>query len=224
MSYRQKRQKGYPAAALTALLIIGAGFVVWYLGSIWYHSGRTRSIEGIPEPKQHDVTSETISFEKNGWNLQMHYKCAYDIRGLAVHTRTYPLTDDMGDSISPVDIGIAWGLVAEKNKEVGFKWSHGNRKLTCAPLSQEKMKIFGGTVDDYVKNTSNNHLIPADKNVEKELLSIRKGDYIRLRGYLVNIDGERIKDGKMGRWYTSTSREDTDCEVIYVTNVDWIDT
>ena len=224
MSYRQKRQKGYPAAAVTALLIIGAGFVVWYLGSIWYHSGRTRSIEGIPEPKQHDVTSETISFEKNGWNLQMHYKCAYDIRGLAVHTRTYPLTDDMGDSISPVDIGIAWGLVAEKNKEVGFKWSHGNRKLTCAPLSQEKMKIFGGTVDDYVKNTSNNHRIPADKNVEKELLSVRKGDYIRLRGYLVDVYGESSKDGRIGYWHTSTSREDTDCEVIYVTNVDWIDT
>jgi hypothetical protein len=210
-------------------LIIALGYLVYIVASWWYHSGRTRSITGVPEPVQSNVTSEEIRFEKNGWNIIMNYKCSYDIQALVVHTKEYDLTDNMGDAISPVDLLLAWGRVAEKNEEIDFDWSQSNRGGRCV-LTDSKLSQFGGDMASVIMQFSNNHIIPAEENVRKDLLRVRRGDHIRIRGYLVNIDGVRKSDGASSYWYSSTVRDDyvdgeggQGCEVVYVTNVDWID-
>ena len=161
--------------------------------------------------------------------MEMTYQYSYDIEGVVLHTREYDETDNMGDVLSPVDLLIGWGKVAEKNEEIDFEWSQGVRNGRCV-LTDEKLSKFGGDTTSVLSQFSNNHVIPAEANVKKDLLKVRKGDHIRLRGYLVNIDGVRKTDHATSEWYSSIVRDDfhdgeggQGCEVMYVTNVDWID-
>ena len=220
---------GFAAASVVALLIIGIVYLLYFFGSMIYYALRTRSIEGIPEPKQTKVNCDVIRFEKGGWEMEMTYQYSYDIEGVVLHTREYDETDNMGDVLSPVDLLLGWGKVAEKNEEIDFEWSQGVRNGRCV-LTDEKLSKFGGDTTSVLSQFSNNHVIPAEANVKKDLLKVRKGDHIRLRGYLVNIDGVRKTDHATSEWYSSTVRDDfhdgeggQGCEVMYVTNVDWID-
>lgn len=230
MRTRNKKQLGWFGAAVLALAIIGFVYLVYFIAYSWYHAGRTRAVAGIPEPIQRDVTSETIKFEKNGWDVDMKYICSYDIEALVLHTKEYSVTDNLADAISPLDLLLGWGKVAETNEEIDYGWEHGVRKGGTPDANEIRLAHFGGDLEKFVESFSNNHLIPAEKNVEKDLLKVRKGDHIRIRGYLVNIDGVRTSDGATSDWYSSTVRDDyvdgeggQGCEVIYVTNIDWID-
>ena len=69
-----------------------------------------------------------------------------------------------------------------------------------------------------------NHIIPASDDVRWKLKMLRAGDHIRLRGYLVDVDGIR-SDGATFYWHSSTTRTDTGdgaCEVIYTTGIEWL--
>ena len=61
------------------------------------------------------------------------------------------------------------------------------------------------------------HLINKDRNIQNKIRSIGEDKYVRLKGYLVNVN---FKDGP---WKTSLSRTDTGngaCEIMYVTSVE----
>ncbi|OPX30042.1 MAG: hypothetical protein B1H06_00470 [Candidatus Cloacimonas sp. 4484_143] len=69
-------------------------------------------------------------------------------------------------------------------------------------------------------HTSNNHIIPATKNVLKAIKSIKIYDKITLDGYLVDMTGI-FKSNKIN-WYTSKTRNDTGAsasEIFYVKSV-----
>ena len=226
MKEKKKKEIGFFGATIVAMAIIILGYSFYSIGCWWYHSGRRRAVAGIREPIQQDVTSESICFTKNGWDIDMKYICSYDIEALVLHTKEYSETDNLADSISPLDLLLGWGTVAEVNEKIDYEWDHGVRKGGCPDANEVRLAPFDGDVEKFVMSFSNNHLIPAEKNVEKDLLKVRRGDHIRIRGYLVNVDGVRKKDGQGAYWYTSTVRTDyegTGCEIIYVTNIDWID-
>ena len=68
-------------------------------------------------------------------------------------------------------------------------------------------------MDRIMSSLSNNHIIPANKEILKTLHAIRVGDIIDLRGYLAGVEqnGEWI-------WFSSLSRTDTGdgaCEIVY---------
>ena len=61
-------------------------------------------------------------------------------------------------------------------------------------------------------------MIPASNGVAGRLKKIRRGDIVRIRGFLVDVDHD---SGFF--WRTSLSRDDTgngSCEILYV---DWIE-
>jgi hypothetical protein len=62
------------------------------------------------------------------------------------------------------------------------------------------------------------HMIPANDDIERRLKSVRAGNLVRIRGYLVEVTG---KDGF--RWKSSLSRSDTGagaCELVWVESLD----
>ena len=62
-----------------------------------------------------------------------------------------------------------------------------------------------------------------DKTVKGKLLSIKKGEYVELEGYLVTAY-TTDSDSNI-YWMSSDTRTDTGdgaCEVIYVTDVKWL--
>ena len=82
-----------------------------------------------------------------------------------------------------------------------------------------------GSVEDVLRQCSNNHLITLDPSVRKAVKRIKIGDHIRIKGYLVYVDGHHPSK-KDFYWYSSTSRDDvgsTACEIILVKSVEWLD-
>jgi hypothetical protein len=69
-------------------------------------------------------------------------------------------------------------------------------------------------VDEIARSSANVHLIPADGAVAKALRGAERGQWITLRGYLVELHAE---DG--WHWRSSLRRDDTgdgSCELMYV--------
>jgi hypothetical protein len=181
--------------------------------------GVRRGIKGIPEPVQTEASGGT-SFSKAGYDVNIEYKYSYEIEALVVHTHKYGGTG-LGDQLSPLDLGLAWGKVAEYNDKIDFHWSQGNRWLNWETDSYNDIAVIGGE-NEVMRQASNNHIIPADTSVKRKVMKIRAGDRVRLTGYLVNVNAEK-PNGTTFWWNSSTSRDDTGahaCEVFYVTKVE----
>lgn len=142
---------------------------------------------------------------------------------MVLHTHNY-IGLSVDKLLGPRDLALAWGIVAEYNEESGIKWSQANRwyRYECKDLSMyERM----GELDGISSHSANTHCIPADSEVLRKLFLIRTGERVRMKGYLVNISGEK-SNGSTFSWNSSVSREDTGdgaCEVFYVEEIEWID-
>ena len=183
--------------------------------------GRRRAIAGIGDPVQKEA-SGTASFKISNYTVNVEYLYSYDISGLVVSACDYTSNKYSG-KFMPVDIGLAWGKVAEYNLDVDFKWEQRNRCLIFT-LTDEVLKKLD---ENYViTHCSNNHLITPTKALKKKARKIKKGDHVRIRGYLVtysavSTDGTTI-NGSSSTVRDDTSADGTACEIIYVTDISWV--
>jgi hypothetical protein len=137
----------------------------------------------------------------------------YKVTGLMVSKEYF--SEGWDGIISPVDLLIVWGKLADPEylKNIGF--SHGNRWYHC--------KWKGGAPVDpayVITHSSNNHILPANGNIYRAIKQIKKKDQIVLEGFLVNIKG--TFSGRPVSWNTSLARTDTgngSCELFYVSRV-----
>ena len=140
----------------------------------------------------------------------------YSITGIALSTKRYFF--DPVSSISPIDIAIVWKKMSVADVIKEFEFKHRRRAIIY-----RTKKDYWPIMENEVKTCiSNNHCIPADKNIKKKLLKIKKYDLITIKGQLVKAE----KPG-MGPWTSSLSRDDgarwgelVGCEIIYVTDVE----
>lgn len=180
--------------------------------------GKQRSVAGIRNPIQTAAIGEK-QITRNDYELTLDYQYAYDIEGLVVSTRDYN-GSSLDDKLSPKDVGLAWGSVAEYNTLAGFHWIPKERALQPGWDSEERLALVG-SMEDLYKQFSNNHLVVLDLLVQESVEKIKVGDHVRIKGYLVNIDGDSGK--KHYSWHSSTKRDDLGCEVILVESVEWLE-
>ncbi|MDD5473003.1 MAG: hypothetical protein PHU34_02525, partial [Candidatus Methanoperedens sp.] len=79
-------------------------------------------------------------------------------------------------------------------------------------------KNYAGGATAY--KLSNNHIIPANNSILSALNTIRVGNNITLKGFLVNVIDNTASYSKT--WITSQRRTDIGegaCEIVYVTDV-----
>ncbi len=118
-------------------------------------------------------------------------------------------------SIVPYDVTIGWGGLHSKDV---FKTIHtimsGRvvywRFNSNCPFNEKEINSM----------MSNNHLIPANKNVRRGIRKLKKKDVVYIEGYLANVAIH--KPHIVERSTTSLTRDDTGlgaCEMIYVTRV-----
>lgn len=180
--------------------------------------GKQRSVAGISEPVQKPASGgETLAIK--GYEVKLSFLYSYDIEALVVHKKNYT-ANHIQDKLSPVDLALAWGSVAQYNKEIDFHWSQNNRFAHWRVDNVSELAPVGGMQGVQVQ-ASNNHLIPANKYVAQKIKKIKTGDHIRIQGYLVNINATK-PDGQRFYWNSSTSRTDAGngaCEVIYVKDI-----
>jgi hypothetical protein len=137
----------------------------------------------------------------------------YKISGMAVGKETY--SSDWEGKISPVDLAIVWGKLAEPEYDRFITYSQRNRWYFY------KYKQESPFDNSYIiSHSGNHHIIPANENIHEAIKTINKKDKVVLEGFLVNLKGT-YKDQPV-TWNTSLSRTDTgngSCELFYVSKV-----
>ncbi len=235
IDYRKKKVEGKfgRRVLLVVVLLITVGVSVWFVNYSYAH----RSIEDIPEPIQVDYTAEErepyyfVEGQKIGrpeYHLRMQYIATYDIKGVVVASKHYG-EETAFDKAFPVDLGLAWGEYAANRDALDC--SLGYRKLTCYPNREVISRLQSGR--GIFNLVSNNHLTPANEEIYHKLMSIKDGNYVELKGYLISISLTDSSSSQPFEAVSSTTRKDsmssvfdtsnTGCELIYVTSVEWLD-
>lgn len=206
------------------ILVFLIAFVIWIYknNSVKKEIEYVKYLDSIPNPIQTSTSGKTVK-TINGSNIDISFVSTYKASGLVVDVQKY-LGINVQNQLSPRDIGLAWGVLSKKESLKKIEWtSLGNRFLHWVAKDNRWINKIGGksVINECF---SNNHLIPSDDKTKKLIKSIKKGDYIRVEGYLVNVHISK-SDGSYLYWNTSTSRTDSGdgaCEIIYVTNVVWL--
>jgi hypothetical protein len=183
------------------------------LGALKWWSGREVAVPpgvvaGDP-PVQASVEDER-EFERNGYRIRTLARFEASARVLgAEHYRL-----DREAQLAPVDLALGWGRMSDTTV------------LQRISISQRGRFYYWSTADfpiprrEIETSSANMHMIPADDRVEAELKSVRLGQIVTVRGYLVEA---RATDG--WRWRSSMTREDTGagaCELVWVESMSTI--
>ena len=135
----------------------------------------------------------------------------YVLEGRVVTRREY--RHDATSPISPLDLGIVWGDLAEPGGIDDIDFSTATRAIWSVPTPDADLPA------DWNDKVTNNHLIPANQALSDTLMVIEVGAHVRISGYLVEVTGNRIRP-----WRSSTKRGDNTiiggCEIILVTKVE----
>lgn len=160
------------------------------------------------DPVQSSVPDENAR-PMNGFELTN--LAAYDITARILSTQDYSYGRE--SELSPIDLAVGWGRMSDESvlnqlkiSQTG-RWMNWRTKGKTLPIPQSEIS----------QHSANMHMIPANSDVEAELMDLYKGQVVHLTGSLVRA---RAADG--WRWTSSLSRTDKGgraCEVFYVESV-----
>ena len=191
------------------IFILSAVAFAFLLARQW----ETRAIEHppgmiVPEaPFQGSVEASTFAIE----DYQLTRKAAFDLRARVLSTEPYYFRRE--SDLSPVDLALGWGVMSDQavldriDITQGSRW-YKTRYEFPAPISDQQI----------IRNSSNMHMIPASSRIRKSLKKLRRGEIVRLHGFLVDVDHD-----SGWYWRTSMTRNDTGagaCEIFYVEAVE----
>jgi hypothetical protein len=162
------------------------------------------------EPIQTMVEPQPLG-QRHGYDLTA--VAAYDLRARVLHTKRY-WTDR--DDLVPYDVALGWGPMSDQGVLDRLEISQGNRFFFYAWSNQPPLPV-----SEIVCHAANNHLIAANDAVAAAVKRLRRGQFVHLRGYLVNVTGP-----KGFRWNTSLDRTDSGngaCELFYVESIEVTD-
>lgn len=171
------------------------------------------------EPRQSAAGDEDIVIEKEGYRAELQEVYEYEIQGLVVEDYISDNWLDVTHEHDPFntrDLCLVWGdnindLVLEE-----IEFSHG--EFTCFYQTRDREAYAAFNPEQL----SNNHLIPANEEVEKLIERTRVGDQVRIAGSLVELE-VNMPDGRTWSRGTSVTRNDSGngaCELIYVRDLD----
>ena len=125
-------------------------------------------------------------------------------------------TSDLQSEFIPTDLALAWGDLVDQKLGKGITYSQSGRWY---------FYVWDSTYPGdplYIKShSSNHHIVPADDVIKEAVLKIKKGQKVKIDGYLINVD-YRFTSGESFYQNSSMTREDTGdgaCELVYVTKL-----
>ena len=179
-------------------------------------------LNNISAPTQSDASGQTVIKAYNT-EIAITYMAEYSITGRVVSTATFLANKaNLRNKFSPKDVSIVWGPLSDKKVDRGTRWIRDisiQRRGIIFTSSNSQINA-GGDPGQFI---SNNHLIPANNQIRSLMKAIKKNDYIRIDGYLVDVD---YMQGSIPiSLPTSLSRFDEGngaCEQIYVIKITWL--
>ena len=170
-------------------------------------------------PIQKEASGEKEKIIIGGKEITIEKLYSYEVSGRVVQTyeyKDYYYGDETYNTIAKKDVGIVWGNLVQDDILKNIKFSmNGARFLKYTYRRGDWEKKLSSPIK---KLCSNNHLISNDETITSLIKQIKKNDYIKISGYLINA--------YWGNSYltTSISRDDEGngaCEVVYVTDIKW---
>lgn len=183
---------------LKFLIIFAAGFALW---SYWLNPD-----QGVSDAPNYQFAEGVHQFQ--GYRIDNLEAYAGEFRVLS--RKDYRFGREA--ELSPVDFALGWGSMTNpavykqlsiRQSNRWYYWRYEN----APPIP----------VNEISSQSANTHLIPATKQIAKQLKDIDQDDLIYLKGQLVEITAD---DG--WKWRSSLSREDTGngaCELMLVEEV-----
>ena len=188
--------------AAFALLGLAGWFVFFY-----QPAARWKGIPAAAEPKQTDKGLPK-AFPYNGYLVTPLAR--YSITAVVLSRDRYRF--DPGAELAPIDLALGWGpmsiagVINELKISQSARWyeyTYGNEP----PLDPQAMAT----------HSANTHCLPANPELRKQLLAVRRHDLVTLEGYLVEIT-----NSEGYHWRSSLTRDDTGggaCEVMWITSL-----
>jgi hypothetical protein len=135
----------------------------------------------------------------------------YSIEARVLHTKRY-WSGEIAQ-FTPYDVAVGWGPMSDQGVLDRLTISQGNRfyfwEYENKPPIPER---------EIISHSANMHLIPARFSVRNQIAWLRRGDLVRLKGYLVEVTAPG-----MNPWRSSLTRTDTGngaCEIMWVESVE----
>ena len=168
----------------------------------------------FPDPIQKNLRQPVELPAPDGfqiWGMKSYY-----FEGMVIRQKRYRW--DMEAKLSPVDFILGWDSATVEPNLNNIKWWQRGRWY----FFQYKNDKVDVPIIAISRSSANTHILydPNDQELEDLILSVKDGDTLRLKGYLVEVEGPNGY-----RWRSSFSRNDTgdySCEVFYVTELDFI--
>ena len=183
---------------LKYLVILAIGFALW---NYWLKPDK-----GISDAADYQTTAGIHQF--NGYSMTNLQPYTGEFRVLSKENYNFGRESE----ISPVDFALGWDKMADPQvyQQLSIRqsnrWYHW-RYENSPPIPVREIEM----------QSANTHLIPASKQIAKQLKAIDQDDLIYLKGQLVEV---KSSDG--WTWRSSLSREDTGggaCELMLVEEV-----
>ncbi len=183
------------AAALAVL-----GIVFW-----WTHRPVTHGPGPVaPHPPQQIEIHDIQGFSHKEY--QITPLAQFEAKARVLGSKRYRW--DREAQLSPVDLALGWGAMSDERVLNELSISQSGRFFFwwC-----DEMPIPEETI---VRSSANMHIIPATPQIAKRLKKVRRGQVLRIKGYLVKAEAP---DGWY--WVSSLTRKDSGagaCEVVWV--------
>lgn len=166
-------------------------------------------------PEQSDVAPGTAPLEvgANGRSFRLAPLARYEIAARVLSRERYYL--GWRADLSPIDLALGWGALADSRVDQFIDWHQGGRWYFFHWSADSPYRN-----DEIVPQSANVHVIPANANVRRILLSIERDQRVALSGLLVRVDDSDA--AASGGWSSSLSRTDIgdgSCELMYVERV-----
>jgi hypothetical protein len=143
----------------------------------------------------------------NGYTLTP--LASYTIEARVLSRENYSMGTEA--DLSPTDLALGWGPMSDETVLDKIEISQGNRfffwRVQEFPIPQHEIEV----------HAANTHIVPASDLVKRQLSSVKKGQIVKIKGYLIEA---KRPDG--WHWTSSLTREDTGngaCEVLYATEL-----
>ena len=169
-----------------------------------------QSLDLLKPPVQRGVAGDLGSWQAEGFTFTPVAR--FDVDARVLSRKDYRF--GRYARFCPVDLALGWGDMSR------------DEVIDALKIRQDRRFYFWQAREfpiprrDIETQSANMHIVPATPEVLEELRRVRKGQRVRIGGYLVNV---RHENG--ARWQTSTTREDTGagaCEIIFVTRLEQV--
>ncbi len=193
------------ALALAACLLLACGPAP---------AGRDASpIDTASDPAQEETGQAPFDLRRGGVDYHLTPKAHYALRGIVLGRSSYRF--DGKHALAPCDVAMCWGALVEGRQYAQLHWSQSARWYWWRYDDS-----FGHDNDWVSRWSSNTHIIPANRNLQRAAKGLAMGTPAELEGELVSVEWN---EGGYRRWWNTslgrTDQGDGSCEILYLTKV-----